>query len=180
VRCRLQINLVSERQFDLLLAEFAAANKSNIEIESVEIWSGGKPTCLITEREPFDVRVKLNAVRRTPCVDVGVTISRVDGEYIFWQSCGLVGQNIQDLEGPVEIRFEFTPNQLKSAQYLVSVTCANGWDVDQNYPYSEVFCRRINGCQFTIEREDPRLDYGQLNVRVPVRILREASARLAG
>jgi len=178
--CRLELRAIADGHFHRLASDFSRANKPKVEIESVEVWARGKTCYALAEREPFKIRVKIHAHQRCPRVDVGIILTRSDGEYAFWQTCGLVGQNIDDLEGPAEIIFDFDPNCLRGAQYYISASCANGWDIDRNYPYSEVFSRKVNVCQFTIEREDARLDFGLLNMRVPVKVYRGNMLRQAG
>jgi hypothetical protein len=46
----------------------------------------------------------------------------------------------------------------------------NGWDLEHNYPYSEVFCRAIDVLKLEIERDHALLDMGVVNIRTQVEI----------
>jgi len=111
-----------------------------------------------------------------PRLDVGIRFVRGDGVYAFWQTSAWEQGDIEDLEGPATVTFHFTTNYFSAAEYQVTVYCANGWDLQNNYPYSEVFDRRINMLTFRILPAYPGLDFGQVNARVPVSISRKPCA----
>ena len=128
-------------------------------------------TQLIAERQAFRIRIAASIRRIVPVLDFGVRIFRSDGVYVFWQTTGETSGNIKMEPGEAEIYFDFNPNLFPAGQYQVTVYAGNGWDPDGNYPYSEVFDRKINATMFTIRREHAKIDYGAVNQRVETRIL---------
>jgi ABC-type polysaccharide/polyol phosphate transport system ATPase subunit len=172
VRCRLRTRAVPDEQFKVLKTAFYHDNRPDVEIETVELWTRDGARSVITEGEPFEVRATIRANRLTAGVDVGIRITRSDGTYVFWQSSGETGGNIEHLSDWATVSFSFDPNYLGGGQYLISAYCANGWDVQKNYPYTEVYSRLVNVSQFTVTPADPRVDRGQLNMRVPVQVAR--------
>lgn len=141
-----------------------------VEIVEVDLVSGGASTRVVKERSPFSIVVKVRANRPTAVADVCIKIMRSDGVYAYWQSSGLVGANLHDISGDASATFEFSNNELGAGSYQLSSATANGWSFPENYPHSEVFDRRIGCLEFKIMPEWPALDFGLLNVRVPVQI----------
>lgn len=176
VRCVAAVPAVRPDDIPVLVQRLKEANRSAVDISDVAVYCRGERTGLVVEGQPFEIHVVVTAHRRTPLLDVGLKIVRADGVYVFWQSSGMVDQNVLDLEGDARIVFEFDPGCLGSGRYLLSATCHNGWDIERNYPYSEVFARKVNAAELIVQREDPRLDLGVLASRVPVRVLRESTA----
>ena len=74
------------------------------------------------------------------------------------------------MENPVGeylVRFKFDKNILGAGEYSVNTHISNGWDFPDNYPYSQVFARAVGTLAFNVTKESD-LDFGVLNVRVPV------------
>src|SRR4029079_18466 len=100
--------------------------------------------------------------------DVRVRFVRADGFYVFWQSSGQVGQNIENLAGDRAVTFRFDPNVFGAGDYEVEAVVANGFDIERNWPHTQVFDRRINALKFTVGREWRLLMLGSVNYRFPV------------
>ncbi len=167
-----RLDPLDEATFQAQVARLEAQQRPDVEIEQVELWANGAATHRIRERQPFQVSVRIRANRPTPQVDVGIKVLRSDGAYVFWQSSGLDRQAIEDMTGTVRVRFRFDANYFSAGEYHLTAYCANGWDPDHNYPYSEVFDRKVNACTFAVQREFPALDFGQINQRVAVSVER--------
>jgi hypothetical protein len=103
-------------------------------------------------------------------VDVGLKLTRTDGMYIFWQSSGQAGKNLVDVEGTCRVRFRFEPNIFGAGDYHVQIDLGNGYDVERNFPQSEIFDRRVDALRFTVTREWPILNLGPLNYVFPVHV----------
>jgi len=57
---------------------------------------------------------------------------------------------------------------LQPGDYELTVEIQNGFDVEQNFPYSRVYDRRVAMLKFTVEREWKLLMLGPLNHQFPV------------
>ena len=79
--------------------------------------------------------------------------------YIIYISCG-------------EVEFIFEPNLFAGGDYNINVFAANGWDLEHNYPYSEVYDRKINFGYLKIKREFDILDFGLVNQKIKSQIYR--------
>ena len=168
ITVNLSVPQIDQEQYQQAIQKIEQESKSPIEIIDISVVVDETVTHTVGERQPFEIRVQIIANKYTPQVDVGIKIMRSDGVYVFWQSSGIDGNNLHDVEGIVTVRFLFHENYLAAGEYEISVYCANGWDLSSNYPYSEVFDRQVNGCKFSVQREFPMLDFGQINMRVPV------------
>lgn len=157
---------------DALIETIAAESRPDVEIAAVRMVAGGEEAYRAREGEPFSLEVDLVAVRPVPVADVALKISQADGTYVFWQSSGQAGGNLHDLSGSCTVAFDFDPNLFGSGSYIVTAEVQNGFDVERNFPYSQVYDRRIDALRFTIDREWPILMLGPLNHRFPVRVTR--------
>ena len=101
---------------------------------------------------------------------MAIKLTRSDGVYVFWQSSGLEGSNLLRPEGVKQVRFGFQDHLLGAGEYSVSASVANGWDFPQNYPYSEVYARVVGELKFRVTPELRELDFGVINMRVPVTV----------
>lgn len=146
--------------------EIVRAHLPDVVVRSAKIFANGKETSVISERQPFELVVEADVIRRTEALDVGVRIIRTDGVYTFWQSTGQSTGNVAADPGIVSATFKFDPNLFAAGRYQTTVYVANGWDVAKNYPYSEVYDRRINAVNFLVTREIEVLDFGIINNRV--------------
>ena len=125
------------------------------------------------ELQPFAIEVEFFAARRVPVVDVWLQFTRVDGVYVFWQSSGQWDEgNLRDLEGTAVVRFEFAPNLFGPGDYEVEAVAANGFDLDRNWPHSQVFDRRVGAMRFTVSRERQLVLMGPVNHRFPITVER--------
>lgn len=170
VRGIITFKAVDATRLALTRALLAQRALPQVEIVDVDLLSDGVSTRVITERVPFSIVVKVHANRPTELADVSIKIMRSDGVYVFWQSSGMVGENLHNISGSQIVRFDFSANKLGAGSYQLSAYTANGWSYPENYPYSEVFDRKVSCCQFTVVPETPALDFGVLNLRVPVRV----------
>jgi lipopolysaccharide transport system ATP-binding protein len=159
----------------IALERILEESRPDLEITEVALYVDGQRTTMVKEGQPFTLSVGLDAHRRVARADVGVKVVRTDGVYIFWQSSGQVGQNLFDLEGEYEVRFNIDPNLFGSGEYGVTIDVANGFDIEQNFPYSEMYDRRVNAFQFTVERVWKILDLGPLNYLFPVEVRRRSA-----
>ena len=100
--------------------------------------------------------------------DVSLKIMRNDGYYVFWQSSGQVGSNIEDFKGDKLVTFVFDPNLIGAGDYELTVEVQNGFDVEANFPYSRVYDRKVAILKFTVDREWQILMLGPVNHRFPV------------
>lgn len=141
-----------------------------VEIVDIDLMAEGTSVRVVRERCSFAIVIKVRANRPTAIADVSVKITRSDGVYVYWQSSGMAGKNLQDILGDRSVTFDFNVNTLGAGVYHLNVAVANGWQYPENYPYSEVFDRRVGCLEFKILPELPALDMGLLNVLVPVRI----------
>lgn len=166
------VDSVTHEQSREAVKRLLDAERPAVEIEAVRLVVDKITAATAQEGEPFDLEVRLIARRRVPRLDVGIRLMRGDGVYAFWQTSAWERGDIEDLEGEATVTFHFTTNYFSAGEYHVTVYCANGWDLQNNYPYSEVFDRRINMLTFRILPAHPGLDFGQVNARVPVSISR--------
>jgi lipopolysaccharide transport system ATP-binding protein len=138
------------------------------EILGLEMVCNGETVHVVKERQPFEIHVKTRFHSPPKIADVGLKLTRADGVYIFWQSSGMSGANLENPEGEKVWRFVFNPNLLGSGDYFVNAHVTDGWRYPENYPYAEVFASVINGLTFRVAREMPEVDFGVMNQRVQV------------
>ena len=163
---------VDVRTLEQALARVEAMNRPSAAIDRVELVSSGRATTVIAEHEPFAIRIHLHANDPVSDLDVGVKFTRSDGVYVYWQSSGLVGTAIRDLEpGALCVDFVFDDNHIGAGEYSVNAYLANGWEFPANYPYSEVYDRRVGCLQSKVLPKIAGLDMGVVNqqARVVVR-----------
>lgn len=174
VTCGGTIRRLAHEQVQRKLDTLRQRQRPDVEIEGVQFAAGRDGARVVRERQPFEIAVTIRANRRCPSVDVGIKLMRGDGVYMFWQSNGLADQPLDDFSGSATVTFRFLDNCLSAGEYFVTAYCANGWNLGNNYPYSEVFDRRVNALAFAVQREMLALDFGCINQRVPVVIERRA------
>lgn len=170
VHAQLAIPLVSEDAFRAAAAKAQDNSRPDAEISFVALFVKGQPTHSVREKDSFLVNVHALVNRPVATADVGIKIMRSDGVYFFWQSSGLEGVEIVDLEpgSEVTVTFDFANNYFPAGEYQLSAYITNGWDFPANYPYSEVFDRKVGALRFSVRNEIPELDFGAINQRVPV------------
>lgn len=153
-----------------VMEEVALASLPDAEILSVKVKARNSQVTSVKEREPFDIEVRVMFHRSLELVDIGIKLTRMDGTYTFWQSSGQVGANIERPEGEKAFSFRFDPNVLGAGEYFINAHVTNGWIFPENYPYSEIYARKINAAMFRIVPELNGVDHGVLNQRVKVDI----------
>jgi ABC-type multidrug transport system ATPase subunit len=165
-----ELPLVEESQFQRALERIKEDEKPDVEILDVALIVDNTETHTVVEHQPFEVRVHIRANKLVQKADVLIQINRSDGVYVFWQSSGMESENLTDLFGEATVSFLFAPNYFNAGEYLVNVFCANGWDMLNNYPHSHIFDSKLSILKFTVNREFdlPYMDFGQINMRVPV------------
>lgn len=168
VSVNLNIPIVSEGGFIRTLEKIKQDNLPDVEILNVGVFLDQQLSHIIKERQPFLINVEIIANRKVAIADVGIKIMRSDGMYVFWQSSGMNGENLTNVEGKIKVSFVFDENYFSAGEYSISAYCANGWEIEKNYPYSEVFDRKVSAFPFSVRAEIPALDFGQINMRVPV------------
>ena len=159
------------------LERIVGESRPDVEVDDVAILVNGERTHVVRERQPFALCVGLRANRLVPRVDVGVKFARVDGVYVFWQSSGQVGGNLVDVEGEWDVIFHFDPNLFGGGEYDISIDVGNGFDIERNFPYSQIYDRRVNATRVAVDREWKILDTGPLNYRFPVDVRRRSDDR---
>ena len=170
--CTFLLRRLDEEDRQRGLAILRERERPKVEIEHAAFMINGRRVSVVGEHEPFDLVITVCSRRRVQRVSVGVKILRSDSTYVFWQPSGWDNNNILDLDGKADVTFHFAENYFSSGEYHVSVYCSDGWDPDHNYPYAEVFDRRVGLLTFRVQREFPAIDFGQINVRVPVSYIR--------
>jgi lipopolysaccharide transport system ATP-binding protein len=153
------------------LERIATVVRPDVEITHVRMLVDGEDVLSVQERQPFAIEVEIHAERRIPIADVWVRLTRSDGFYVFWQSSGQSREgNLRNLEGDRIVRFEFDPNIVGAGDYELEVSVANGFDIEHNWPHSQVFDRRVNALKFTVAREWKLLMVGPVNYQFPVSV----------
>jgi lipopolysaccharide transport system ATP-binding protein len=153
-----------------LLERIVQETKPEVEIVDVKMIVDGREALAVQEQEPFAIAVRIRAEKPVPLVDVWVKFVREDGFYIFWQSSGQVGMNLENFEGESVVTFQFSPNIFGAGDYEVEVDVANGFDIERNWPHTQVYDRRVNALKFTVGREWRLLMFGPVNHRFPVEV----------
>jgi lipopolysaccharide transport system ATP-binding protein len=170
---RCMVSGLSDASFEQGLSLIQDRERPAVAIEGAELLVAGSPSRTVKEGEPFDLAVTIRSRKPVPAVSVGVKILRADGTYVFWQPSGWDDNNLHDLDGAATAIFHFTHNYFSSGEYHVSVYCSDGWDLKRNYPYKDIFDRRVGVLTFRVLREFPAIDFGQLNMKVAVSYVRE-------
>lgn len=152
------------------LARLVEESRPDVEIVETTFLVDDRAALAVTEEEPFSIAVTIRANRRVPLADVWLKFVRADGFYTFWQSSGQVGENLEDVEGEKVVTFRFDPNIFGAGDYEVEVDVANGFDVERNWPHSQVFDRKVNALKFTVVRRWKLLMFGPVNARFPVSV----------
>ncbi len=142
-------------------------HKPTAEILEVLLLVEDEQKAIIAENTPFEIAVRVKFNKVVELADVGIKITRSDGVYVFWQSSGLSGGNMENPVGEYLVRFKFDKNILGAGEYSVNTHVSNGWKFPENYPYSQIYARTVGTLGFTVSTERD-LDFGVLNVRVPV------------
>lgn len=153
-----------------LLERILDESRPDAEILDAKLRVDGREALGVRERQPFEVAVRVRANRRVRRLDAILKIMRVDGFYIFWQTSGQVGIFAEDFEGETTFVFDFDPNLFGAGDYEITVDLGNGFDLDENFPHSEIYDRRVNALAFTVAREWSVLMFGPVNHRFPVRL----------
>jgi lipopolysaccharide transport system ATP-binding protein len=170
---------IGEHSADLdaeTLQRILEESRPDVEITKVAVHVAGERTAVVRERDPFELVVSVCARRPVPRADVMVKIVRADGTYIFWQSSGQVGQELVDVTGDFDVVFRVDPNLFGAGEYEVTIDVGNGYDVQENFPHSLIYDRRVNAARFTVHREWQALMLGPVNHRFAVEIHRTAPA----
>lgn len=162
------LDLIPPASHAAVLERIVESNRPDVELLGAVVLGEEGPTDRVREHEPFSIAVSFRANRRVPIVDVGIRIIRADGVYVFWQSSGEGGGNLVEPLGERTVTFRFEPNLIGAGDFEVTAYVANGFDVEANYPYSEVYDRRVQAARFTIQPKEHGIDYGVLNQRIPV------------
>jgi lipopolysaccharide transport system ATP-binding protein len=153
-----------------LLERIIEESKPDVEVLGVRLLVDGESSFRVRERQPFSIEVHVAAHRPVERADVSLKIMRTDGYYVFWQSSGQAGGNLEDFADERLVTFDFDPNLIGAGDYELTIEVQNGFDVENNFPYSRVYDRKVSLLRFTVEREWKMLMLGPLNHRFPVRV----------
>lgn len=156
--------------------EVSRAHLPDVIIRDAHVVVDGASSNVVRERQPFHIAVEAEVIRSVPALDIGIRVIRSDGVYTFWQSTGQTSGNVSAGPGLVRATFDFSANLFAGGRYQTTVYAANGWDQERNYPYSEVYDRRISLLNFLVTRENEILDFGAINSRVPTTVTIEQGA----
>jgi lipopolysaccharide transport system ATP-binding protein len=167
---RVEVQLPGEEVALQLRENLLTQAKSEVEISRVEMRVAGRKTHSVMEREGFEIVVDAIFNENVPRADIGLKVSRMDGTYVYWQSSGMAGGNIYGAEGGRRVTFQFDDNVFGAGDYFVNAYAADGWQFPENYPYSQVFDRRVNALSFRIVPADQGLDCGVVAKVFPVKI----------
>jgi lipopolysaccharide transport system ATP-binding protein len=165
-----RVEVVEKEAREHALERLLATERPDVELRGTALFVGGERDSYVHEQEPFEVAVSFRANRKVPLLDVGLRFMRSDGVYAFWQSSGETGGNLRDVDGERTVRFNFDPNLFGAGEYAIAVYLANGYDPETNYPYSEVFDRRVNELRLTVLPKHREIDFGVLNQKVAVTV----------
>ena len=83
----------------------------------------------------------------------------------------MTGDNLEAPSGEKLISFRFAPNTLGAGEYYVNAHVSDGWLYPENYPYERVYARAVNATSFRVMPELTEVDFGVLNLRVPVDVV---------
>ncbi len=144
--------------------------RPDVEVVETRFLVDSAEALSVTEGEPFEIAVTVSANALVAAADVWLKFTRADGFYVFWQSSGQVGQNLSGFEGIRVVTFHFEPNLFGAGDYEVEVTIGNGFDVERNWPHSQVFDRRVGALKFTVARKWKLVMFGPVNYRFPVSV----------
>ncbi|MBM3678898.1 MAG: ABC transporter ATP-binding protein [Actinobacteria bacterium] len=159
-----------EQELHSIVSMLTAEGSPDLEIVDVQFLVDGEESSRVREKVPFAIQVNVRAHREVPLADVSLKILKADGTYVFWQSSGQVGGNLRHVTGDRRLTFHFDPNPFGSDTYEVTVESHNGFDLERNWPYSQVFDRRVGALRFTVDREWPLLMLGPVNQQFPVTV----------
>ena len=161
---------IDDANLENTIERLTEAARPDAEILSVKVMAGAEEAVSITERQPFELHIRVGFNRPPKLADIGVKVTRMDGTYVFWQSSGQVGANLSNPQGEKLVRFVFDPNIFSAAEYFINVHVTDGWNFPDNYPHSRVFARQMNAARFRIVPELPGVDFGAVNQRVEVKV----------
>jgi lipopolysaccharide transport system ATP-binding protein len=154
-----------------LTAELIAQQRQSVVITKVSLLVSNTEVAVLTEGTPFSVGVEVSFNSQIKNADVGIKITRNDGTYVFWQSSGMTSEgNLSNVEGLKTIAFVFEENLLGCGEYYVNAYVANGWNFPNNYPYSQVYDRKVNALIFRVKPLHEGLDFGIIAKVVPVQV----------
>jgi lipopolysaccharide transport system ATP-binding protein len=174
------LSSVDRAEHAALLERIVDETRPDVEIVDAKMVVDGRGVLSVQERQPFTIAVHIHAAREIPVADVWIKLVRADGFYTFWQSSGQVGMNLEDFVGDRMVSFHFDPNVFGAGDYEVEVDVANGFDLERNWPHSQVFDRKVAALKITVSREWKLLMFGPVNYRFPVEIEEvDPSERLA-
>jgi lipopolysaccharide transport system ATP-binding protein len=152
------------------LAKLVEESRPDVEILDVVMLVDGREALSVRERQPFTIGVRIRGNRPVPRADAMLKFVRSDGAYVFWQSSAQVGVLAENVVGNATFYFDFDPNLFGAGDYDVTVNVGNGYDIERNFPHSEMYDFRVNALKFTVSREWSLLMLGALNYRFPVRL----------
>ena len=148
-----------------------AVVRPDLEVGEVRMIVDGDDALAVREHEPFAIEVEIHAHRPVEVADVWLHFTRVDGFYVFWQSSGQSeAGNLRNVDEDLMVRFDFDPNIFGPGDYEVEAAVANGFDLDRNWPHSEVFDRRVGALKFTVTRQRELVLFGPVNFEFPVSV----------
>jgi lipopolysaccharide transport system ATP-binding protein len=162
------IQLPNTEQSQELLKRLSMEARPEVEIQKIDLEKGQQSSALLREREPFSIIVHLVFNKCIDVVDVTLKLTRSDGVHAFWQSVGVVGQNLLQPEGEKKITFDFDPNFLGAGKYSVAVHVTSGWDYPNNFPYDRIYARSLSDLGFEVLPEFELVNFGVVNARVKV------------
>ena len=149
---------------------------SPVEITKVVVLNEAGPTTTIQERDPFSIHVHLFCTNADyPPFNVSLIIYRSDGVYTFWQPSDYDGQLDTTAARKVCVIFNFEQNFFSSGDYEITVNAMSPWHEDVVQSETEIFDRKIAVARFTVSREHSKLQFGAINYRAKVGLIKSSS-----
>lgn len=143
----------------------------SVKIQKVYLTVNNTITDSVTESQPFKIVVLVEVTRATPMYDVGINIKRADGVYTFWYTTAVNKDPVPQHIGMVRAEFIFDPNLFAAGEYGIDCFTTNGFDIENNFPQSEVFDRHMNCRSFSVKRKFPLLFVGLINQPIETKLL---------
>jgi hypothetical protein len=145
---------------------------SPVEIVEVTVATRAGQTLSVLETEPFSIRIKLQCSGNTPHFNVSLIIYRSDGVYMFWQPSDFHGAADTAGSGLIVVIFNFDKNYFSAGDYDITVNAMAHWHENMVQSEVEIFDRKLSATHFTIRRKYKSLQFGALNQRARIEIVK--------
>jgi len=161
----------SKSDFNFFLENYKKKILKDAEFINASLLINGESVIIVRERQSFQIKFDFRANYLVESLDVHLLIYRSDGVYVFWQSLGMVDQNIQNAKGEYCVTFNFEPNLFGAGTYHASAMLKEGWDLNKHFNNYEIYDNSHHILKFSVIKEyqnENLIDFGILNTRVPI------------